>query len=95
MVRVAVDLDAVEERVAGGRTVRQLAGAAAAGAAALGLWHALGGVGIDLRTAAAALGAAAAWAALNVRWQGATALTWGVRLAAYLAAPRHLGPGRR
>ncbi|MCL6595982.1 MAG: hypothetical protein K6V73_07205 [Firmicutes bacterium] len=95
MVQVAVDLDAVEERVVGGRTARQLVGAAAAGAVALGLWHALGGAGVDVRTGAAALGAAAAWGAFNVRWQGATVLTWGVRLAVYLAAPRRFGPGRR
>lgn len=85
---VPLDLDAVDEEVAQGLTVRSLAGLVTAVMTGLVVWHLTRGVGTPSHMLLAAPAAALAGSVWTVRLGGASLPTWARRLVTFLTSPR-------
>lgn len=89
---VPLNLDAVDEQVAQGLTVRSLTGIVTALGAGLLLWHVMEATGVSIRIMVAAPSAALGWSAWNVQWGGASLPVWSQRIARYLFSPHLYAP---
>lgn len=90
---VPVDIEAVDEEVAQGLTVRSLSGLLTAAVAGFVLWHLAPKGDLSLSMMLAAPGAAVGWAVWTVRLAGASLPVWTHRIARYLLSPaRYVAP---